>query len=71
MNKQNRNRPVNTEDKLVVARREKVRGWAKWVQGRGRYRLRVRKGILPGDGRHRAENTATVVPVIVMCADRW
>ena len=44
MNKQakSRNHSINTEKKLLVARGEGVEEWAKWMKGRGRYRLPVR-----------------------------
>ena len=34
-----RNRPINVENKLVVARGRRGGGWAKWVKVSGRYRL--------------------------------
>ena len=43
MNKQtnSRIRPINTENKLTVARWKGVRGWTKKIKGNGRYRLPV------------------------------
>ena len=36
-----RTRPVNTENKLMVAGGEEVGGWAKWVKGSRRYKVPV------------------------------
>jgi len=41
MNNKSRKRPINTEDKWMVARAEGAGGWAKWVKGSERYRLPV------------------------------
>ena len=39
--KKNRNRFIDTENKLVIAGGEGVGGWAKWVKGIKRHKLPV------------------------------
>lgn len=48
-NKQNKNRLINTGNKLVVARGEGARRWVKQVKGLKRYKLPVIKYVSHGD----------------------
>lgn len=43
MNKQNRNRAIDAEKKLMAANREWLGGWLKKVEGNKRYELPVIK----------------------------
>ena len=38
-----RNKPINIENKLMVARGTEVGGGSKWLKGSGRYRIPVMK----------------------------
>ena len=51
-----RNRPINTENTLIVAREKGVGRWAKWVKESGRYRLPVTALISHGDERYSIRN---------------
>jgi len=72
MNKQtkSRNRHINIENKLMVARGQEEGGWAKRMKGSEKYRLPVMERIIHGDKRHSIGNRVNGV-VIVLYGDRW
>lgn len=70
MNKQNRIRCVNRHNKVMVAREEGVKRWAKMGLKRGeRPRSPVTEGISPGDESLSTGNTVTGT-FMVSCAHR-
>ena len=56
-----KNRPINTENKLIVARREEGGGMAKWVKGSETYRLPVMEWVSQGNKRHSIGNIVNAI----------
>lgn len=54
----------------MFARGREVGERAKWMKGRGRYRLPVMKGLSHRDERHSTGDTVSAI-VIVLYGDRW
>ena len=62
-------RPINTENKLMVARREGNEGMGKMSEGEWNYRLPVMR-LSRGNKRHSTGNIVNDI-VIVLYSDRW
>lgn len=67
---QNRDRLIDTENKLMGARGEEGGRWAKWVKGSGRDRLPVMERINHGNKSHSIGSIVHDI-VIALYSDRW
>lgn len=72
MSKQIRNKtsPVNTENIVMVDRKEGLEEWAKWVKGCGRYRLPGVEQIIHGIKKCSMENIVRET-IMLLYSDRW
>ena len=64
MNKQNRNRPIDTENRLIVARREGTGGLGEKHEGIEKHKMVVTKQSWRCEVRHRKYSNNTVIPMV-------